>query len=81
MSETIEQALLGKGLTSPNPMVGAILVNDGKIVGRGFHRYDLRKHAEVWAIENAKEKTNGATLYVNLEPVVTKDALHPAVTK
>ena len=68
MSETIEQALLGKGLTSPNPMVGAILVNDGKIVGRGFHRYDLRKHAEVWAIENAKDKTNGATLYVNLEP-------------
>ena len=58
MVKTIEQALFGRGLTSPNPMVGAILVNDGKIVGRGFHRYGLRKHAEVWAIENAKEKTN-----------------------
>ena len=68
MAQTIQLALRGRGLTSPNPMVGAILVSDGKIVGRGFHRYDQRKHAEVWALENAKEKTIGTTLYVNLEP-------------
>ena len=68
MKHALKLASRGSYSASPNPMVGAILVNDGKIVGRGFHRYDLRKHAEVWAIENAKDKTNGATLYVNLEP-------------
>ncbi len=68
MGQAIELALRGRGLTSPNPMVGAVLVRDGVIVGQGFHRYSERKHAEVRALEQAGEKARGATLYVNLEP-------------
>jgi diaminohydroxyphosphoribosylaminopyrimidine deaminase/5-amino-6-(5-phosphoribosylamino)uracil reductase len=57
------------GLASPNPNVGAVLVdNAGKIVGEGFHTYDGVKHAEVIAIENAGSIARGATLYINLEP-------------
>jgi diaminohydroxyphosphoribosylaminopyrimidine deaminase/5-amino-6-(5-phosphoribosylamino)uracil reductase len=57
------------GLASPNPTVGAVLVDDGgNVIGEGFHTYDGVKHAEVLAIERAGEKARGATLYVNLEP-------------
>jgi diaminohydroxyphosphoribosylaminopyrimidine deaminase/5-amino-6-(5-phosphoribosylamino)uracil reductase len=57
------------GLASPNPNVGAVLVDDsGNAVGEGFHTYDGVKHAEVLAIEAAGEKARGATLYINLEP-------------
>lgn len=58
----------GAGLVSPNPMVGAVLVNDGRIVGEGYHRYDLLKHAESYAIDAAGKLARGATLYCNLEP-------------
>ena len=68
----MRQALLlaskGLGKTSPNPMVGAIIVNDGKIIGRGYHHKFGGKHAEVNAIESAEESLDGATLYVTLEP-------------
>ncbi len=57
------------GLASPNPNVGAVIVDDGgRVVGEGFHTYDGRKHAEVLAIEQAGEKARGATLFINLEP-------------
>ena len=57
------------GLASPNPNVGAVLVDaGGRVVGEGFHTYDGVKHAEVLAIEQAGEKARGATLYINLEP-------------
>jgi diaminohydroxyphosphoribosylaminopyrimidine deaminase/5-amino-6-(5-phosphoribosylamino)uracil reductase len=57
------------GLASPNPNVGAVLVDDaGNVVGEGFHTYEGVKHAEVIAIENAGSKARGATLYINLEP-------------
>jgi diaminohydroxyphosphoribosylaminopyrimidine deaminase/5-amino-6-(5-phosphoribosylamino)uracil reductase len=57
------------GLASPNPNVGAVLVDDsGNIIGEGFHTYDGVKHAEVIAIENAGSTARGATLYINLEP-------------
>jgi diaminohydroxyphosphoribosylaminopyrimidine deaminase / 5-amino-6-(5-phosphoribosylamino)uracil reductase len=49
-------------------MVGALLVKDGRVVGEGFHRYDLLKHSEIYAIEMAGNETRGATLYCNLEP-------------
>lgn len=49
-------------------MVGAVLVNDGRVVGEGYHRYDLLKHAESYAIEAAGKLARGATLYCNLEP-------------
>lgn len=68
MGQALELALQGRGLASPNPMVGAVLVRDGRVVGQGVHRYGQRKHAEVWALEQAGDRARGATLYVNLEP-------------
>src|SRR5215470_4453227 len=57
------------GVASPNPNVGAVLVDDeGKVIGEGFHTYDGLKHAEILAIQQAAEKARGATLYINLEP-------------
>ncbi len=60
----------GLGTTSPNPMVGAVLVKGGKIIGKGYHKKSGSHHAEVAAIHDAKEETKGATLYINLEPCV-----------
>lgn len=68
MKRALELARHGAGLVSPNPMVGAILVNEGQVVGEGFHRYDRVKHAETLAIEAAGPLARGATLYCNLEP-------------
>ena len=65
----LELAREGIGLTSPNPCVGAIIVDgNGKIVGSGSHKYDELKHAEVLALEQAGKKARGATFYTNLEP-------------
>src|ERR1700760_5529 len=58
----------GVGLASPNPTVGCVLVRDGRIVGRGFHQYEYRDHAEVVALAQAGEAARGATAYVTLEP-------------
>ncbi len=68
LREALELARRGKGRTSPNPMVGAVLVRDGEVVGRGFHTYEGTKHAEIHALEEAAERARGATLYINLEP-------------
>lgn len=68
MQEALRLAAEGAGLASPNPMVGAVVARDGKIVGRGSHRYEERTHAEVLALAAAGEAARGATLYVNLEP-------------
>src|ERR1700722_8317594 len=67
MDEALELARQGLGRTSPNPAVGAVLVKDGQIVGRGFHTYAQAKHAEVMALEEAGAQARGATLYVTLE--------------
>ena len=64
----LELAQRGKGLTSPNPCVGAVVVKDGKIVGRGYHRRAGGPHAEIYALRQAGRKAKGATLYVSLEP-------------
>ncbi len=58
----------GVGLASPNPTVGCVLVRGGRIVGRGFHQYERRDHAEVVALEAAEEGARGSTAYVTLEP-------------
>ncbi len=58
----------GAGYTSPNPMVGAVVVNDGRVVGKGYHQFVGGAHAEVNAIADAGGKAAGATLYVTLEP-------------
>jgi diaminohydroxyphosphoribosylaminopyrimidine deaminase / 5-amino-6-(5-phosphoribosylamino)uracil reductase len=68
MDEALELARQGLGRSSPNPAVGALLVKDGQIVGRGFHTYTGTKHAEVLALEEAGEHARGATLYITLEP-------------
>lgn len=65
---TLALAAKGKGQVTPNPLVGAVVVKDGTIVGRGFHRYEGVKHAEVLALEEAGDQARGATVYVNLEP-------------
>lgn len=58
----------GVGLASPNPTVGCVLVRENRIVGRGFHQYAHRDHAEVVALAHAGEAARGATAYVTLEP-------------
>jgi diaminohydroxyphosphoribosylaminopyrimidine deaminase / 5-amino-6-(5-phosphoribosylamino)uracil reductase len=68
MEQALELARQGEGRVSPNPAVGAVLVRDGEIVGRGFHTYAQVKHAEILALEDAGEKARGATLYITLEP-------------
>src|SRR5579872_1663879 len=68
MARALALAAQGRGLTSPNPMVGAVLVRDGRVVGEGFHTYEGLRHAEIIALEAAGENARGAALYVNLEP-------------
>jgi len=69
LRRALELAQKGFGLASPNPHVGALVVDtEGKVVGEGFHTYDGVKHAEVLAIEQSSAKARGATLYLNLEP-------------
>lgn len=68
MKRALDLAKRGAGLVSPNPMVGALLVHDGRIVGEGYHRYDRLKHAESYAIEMAGKLARGSTLYCSLEP-------------
>jgi diaminohydroxyphosphoribosylaminopyrimidine deaminase/5-amino-6-(5-phosphoribosylamino)uracil reductase len=68
LREALELARRGRGQVSPNPLVGAVLVREGQVVGRGFHTYSGVKHAEILALEEAGEQARGATLYINLEP-------------
>jgi diaminohydroxyphosphoribosylaminopyrimidine deaminase/5-amino-6-(5-phosphoribosylamino)uracil reductase len=68
MQKALELARRGVGLASPNPCVGAVLVQEGQIVGFGSHTYEGLKHAEILALEQAGERARGATLYLNLEP-------------
>jgi len=69
LRRALELAHQGIGLTSPNPSVGAIIVDrKGCIVGEGSHTFKGIKHAEVLALEQAGDKARGATLYINLEP-------------
>jgi len=68
MGLAIRLAEKGRGLTSPNPMVGCIIVKRGRIVGRGWHKKAGTEHAEVLAISEAGKKAANSTMYVNLEP-------------
>lgn len=70
MWRAIELAKCGMGLTYPNPMVGAVIVKDGKIIGEGYHIKAGTGHAEVNAVNSVKDKEElkGATIYVSLEP-------------
>ncbi len=68
MKLALDLARKGQGFTSPNPMVGAVVVRDGSIVGKGWHQAAGKAHAEVNAIDDAGEMARGATIYVTLEP-------------
>jgi len=68
MRRALELAERGRGLTSPNPMVGAVVVSDGVIVGEGYHERAGGPHAEVVALAAAGPRSRGATIYVTLEP-------------
>jgi len=68
MREALELARQGRAQTSPNPMVGAVLVRGGDVVGRGFHTYAGVQHAETIALAQAGDRASGATLYLNIEP-------------
>ena len=68
MQMALELAAKGRGFTSPNPMVGAVVVKDGRVVGSGYHRRVGGPHAEVNALADAGDAAKGATLYVTLEP-------------
>ena len=80
IKQCFELSNKGAGLVSPNPLVGALLVKNGKVIGKGFHKEYGGVHAEVNAIKNAKEEVAGSTLYCNLEPCChTKKQTPPCV--
>jgi len=80
LRRALELAREGIGLTSPNPCVGAVVVDPaGSVVGEGSHTYEGRKHAEILALEQAGEKARGATLYINLEPCCHQGRTGPCV--
>lgn len=68
MKRALDLAEKGMGYTNPNPLVGAVIVKDGKIIGEGYHELYGGHHAEVNAFRNAAEDVKGATMYVTLEP-------------
>jgi diaminohydroxyphosphoribosylaminopyrimidine deaminase/5-amino-6-(5-phosphoribosylamino)uracil reductase len=68
LERTIELAAMARGQTSPNPLVGAVVVKGGRTIGEGFHAGPGRLHAEREALEACSEEPEGATLYVSLEP-------------
>ncbi len=68
MAHALELAKKGRGKVNPNPMVGAVIVKGGKIIGEGYHMAYGQAHAEVNAFKSCTESAEGATLYVTLEP-------------
>src|SRR5205814_1700969 len=68
LERALELAERGRGTTQPNPVVGAVLVRDGEIVGEGWHERKGEPHAEANALVAAGDRARGSTLYVTLEP-------------
>lgn len=79
LKKTLQLARKGMGWTQPNPMVGAVLVKNGKIIAKGYHKKVGLPHAEIEAIKNAKTSLKSATLYVNLEPCAHYGRTPPCV--
>src|SRR3954471_4712009 len=68
MRRAVRLAMNGRGLVEPNPMVGCVLVKDGRVIGEGYHAKFGGPHAEPTALANCTESPEGATAYVTLEP-------------
>lgn len=81
MQMALELAKKGEGRVNPNPLVGAIVVKDKKIIGKGYHQYFGGPHAEVYALDEAGENSKGADLYVTLEPCSHYGKTPPCVEK
>jgi diaminohydroxyphosphoribosylaminopyrimidine deaminase/5-amino-6-(5-phosphoribosylamino)uracil reductase len=81
MRKALALAEKGLGLASPNPSVGCLVVRDGRIVGRGWHEYDLRDHAEVRALREASKRSRNATVYLTLEPCCHQGRTPPCVDR
>ncbi|NLZ27999.1 MAG: bifunctional diaminohydroxyphosphoribosylaminopyrimidine deaminase/5-amino-6-(5-phosphoribosylamino)uracil reductase RibD [Firmicutes bacterium] len=79
MWTVLDLARKGRGLTNPNPMVGAVVVKNGEVVSTGYHGYAGGPHAEYIALQKAGEKARGATLYANLEPCCHRGKTPPCV--
>ncbi|MGE5404603.1 MAG: bifunctional diaminohydroxyphosphoribosylaminopyrimidine deaminase/5-amino-6-(5-phosphoribosylamino)uracil reductase RibD [Candidatus Saccharibacteria bacterium] len=77
MQRALQLAALALGRTSPNPVVGSVVVKDGKIIGEGYHKKAGTPHAEVLALQEAGEAARGASLYVTLEPCDHKGKTPP----
>lgn len=80
MREALELALRGRGLTNPNPMVGAVLVKNGAVIGRGWHHRAGMPHAEIEALNDARSRgaeVSGSELFVTLEPCSTTGRTGP----
>jgi diaminohydroxyphosphoribosylaminopyrimidine deaminase / 5-amino-6-(5-phosphoribosylamino)uracil reductase len=81
MGLALKLALKAKGKTSPNPLVGAVVVKKGKIIGRGFHAKAGFAHAEILALDEAGKKARGGVLYVTLEPCAHTGRTPPCVDR
>lgn len=81
MNLAMKLALRAKGMTSPNPLVGALVVKNNQIISRGFHKKAGSPHAEVIALDRAGKQAKGATLYVTLEPCTHYGRTPPCVDK
>ena len=79
MKEALSLARQGAGKVSPNPMVGALVVKGGKVVGKGYHERFGAPHAEAVALAEAGSRARGGTLYVNLEPCTHSGKTPPCV--
>ena len=77
LARALELAERGRGTTQPNPVVGAVVVQDGEVVGEGWHERKGEPHAEVLALRAAGERARGATLYLTMEPCTHRGSTPP----
>jgi diaminohydroxyphosphoribosylaminopyrimidine deaminase/5-amino-6-(5-phosphoribosylamino)uracil reductase len=81
MEQAIQLAEKGRGYTNPNPMVGTIIVKDGKVISSGYHKQAGLPHAEIEAINNSSEPLENSTMYVTLEPCTFQGKTLPCVNE